>query len=122
MPLAKNMMGAGLSAGKVRNLNGTTFNTSITAAGTTQATATALTADINTIGTATAAQGVILYNGVIGDSQDIYNDTTVAVYVYPPTGGNVNQLAANAGFALAGKTAVTVKKVTATQWIGFLSA
>ena len=122
MGLAKNMMGAGLSAGKVRNLNGTTFNTGITAAGTTQGTATALTADVNVVGTATAGQGVSLYNGVIGDSQLVYNDTNVAIYVYPPTGGNVNQLSANTGFALGGRTAVEVKKATATQWVGFLSA
>jgi hypothetical protein len=122
MPLAKNIMAGGFSSGQARSINGTAFNLTITAAGTTQATATALTADINIITTATSGQGVQLYNGVIGDEQTIYNGTLNAIYVYPPTGGNVNQLAANAGFTLASYTGVMVQKVSSTQWIGFLSA
>lgn len=122
MPLAKNLMGAGLSAGTARSINGTAINSAITAAGTTQGTATALTADVNIVTTATTAQGVILYNGVITDSQEIFNNTSVDIRVYPPTGGNFNQLAANAGFVLAPYTAVICKKMTSTQWVGFLSA
>lgn len=122
MALAKNLMGAGLSSGQVRALNGASINSAITAAGTTQATATALTADVNIITTATTGQGVSLYNGVIGDSQEVFNNTSADTRVYPPTGGNVNQLSANSGFVLAPYTAVMCKKMTATQWVGYLSA
>ena len=122
MPLARNQMGGGNSAGAARAMNGTAINSAVTAAGTTQGTATAITGDINIVTTATSAQGVILYNGVIGDSQEVFNNTATDIRVYPPTGGNVNQLSTNAGFTLAPYTAVVVKKMTATQWIGYLSA
>ena len=122
MPLARNQMGGGNSAGAARAMNGTAINSAVTAAGTTQGTATAITGDINIVTTATTGQGVILYNGVIGDSQEVFNNTTADIRVYPPTSGNVNQLSANSGFVLAPYTAVVVKKMTATQWVGYLSA
>lgn len=122
MPLAKNVMGAGISAGQARALNGNTVNSAVSAAGTTQGTATAITADVNNVTTATTGQGVILYNGEIGDDQVVYNGTTTDIRVYPPTGGNVNQLAANSGFVLGVYTGVLCKKVTSTQWLGFISA
>jgi len=122
MPLVRNQMGGGVSAGTAQAINGRAINSAITAAGTTQGTATALTADVNIVTTATTGQGVILYNGVITDSQEIFNNTVVDIKVYPPTGGNVNQIAANSGFVLAPKTSVLVKKMTSTQWVGYLSA
>jgi len=115
-------MRGGVSAGQAQALNGNAVNGAVTAAGTTQGTATAITADAAVVTTATTGQGVILYNGVIGDSQEIYNDTIVDIRVYPPTGGKVNQVATNSGFVLAPKTSVRVKKMTATQWVGYLSA
>lgn len=122
MPLVRNQMGGGVSAGTAAAINGRAINTAITAAGTTQGTATALTADVNIVTTATTGQGVILYNGVIGDSQEIFNNTTVDIKVYPPTAGKVNQVDTNTGFVLAPETSVVVKKMTATQWVGYLSA
>ncbi len=122
MPLAKNVMSAGFSAGQARGINGVAFNLTITAAGTTQGTATALTADVNVVTTATALQGVQLYNGVIGDEQTVFNKTLNPIYVYPPTGATVNQLAANSGFVLASYTGVMVQKVYTNAWIGILSA
>lgn len=122
MPLAKNMMGAGMSAGTLRALNGAAINSAITAAGTTQGGATSLTADVNIVTTATTGQGVILYNGVVGDSQEVFNNTSADIRVYPPTGGNINQIAANTAFVLAPYTSVLVKKMTSTQWVGYLSA
>ncbi len=122
MPLVRNQMGGGTSAGQAQALNGRAINSAITAAGTTQGTATAITADVNIVTTATSAQGVQLYNGIIGDSQEVFNNTSTDIRVYPPTGGNVNQLAANSGFVLAPYTSVLVKKMTSTQWVGYLSA
>jgi len=122
MPLVRNQMGGGVSAGQARAINGSNINSAVTAAGTTQGTATAITADTNIVTTATTGQGVILYNGVITDSQEVFNNTSTDIRVYPPTGGNVNQLAANSGFVLAPYTSVVCKKMTATQWVGYLSA
>lgn len=123
MPLAKNVMRGGLSAGAALAINGNEVQSAITAAGTTQATATAMEGDVNVISTATTGQGGILSaQAIAGDDQVVYNSTSVDVKVYPPSGGNFNQLAANAGFVLAPYTAVVCKKVTSTQWVGFLSA
>ena len=121
MPLVKNQMGGGTSAGQAQALNGSNINSAVTAAGTTQGTATAITADTNVVTTATSGQGVILYNGIITDSQDIFNNTAVSIYVYPPTGGKVNQVATNGGFVLPAYTYVLVKKLTATQWVANMS-
>lgn len=116
-------MRAGVSAGAARAINGNEMQSTITAAGTTQGTAAAMEGDVNIISTATTGQGGILSASAIqGDDQLVYNSTSTDVMVYPPSGGNFNQLAANSGFVLAPYTAVLCKKITATQWIGFLSA
>ncbi len=123
MPLAKNVMRGGVSAAAARALNGNEVQATITAAGTTQGGAAALEGDVNIVSTATTGQGVRLSAYAIqGDSQIVYNNTSADIKVYPPTGGNVNQLSANAGFVLAPYTAVNVYKVTGTQYVGFISA
>lgn len=122
MPLAKNVMKGGVSAGAAQAINGNASVVNYTAAGTTQGTAKAIVADTNIVTTATTGQGVILYAGMPGDSQMVYNATTADIRVYPPSGGNFNQLAANIGFVLASYTAVKCHCVSKTQWLGFLSA
>lgn len=123
MALAKNLVIAGFSAGQAQAIGGTAFNTGITAAGAAIATATALTADVNFVSTATNGQGVQLYNGSIGDEQIVFNDGTAATFVvYPPTGSRINGLAASAGINLANNTAACFKKVTATRWFCVMSA
>ena len=122
MPLAKNVMRGGVSAGAAQAINGNAAVVNYTAAGTAQGTATAILADTNIVTTATSGQGVILYAGMPGDDQLVFNATGVDIKVYPPSGAKVNQLAANAGFALAPYTGVVCKCVSSTQWLGFLSA
>lgn len=122
MPLAKNVMRGGISAGAAKAINGNEAISTVTAAGTTTSDATALTGDTNIVSTATSGQGVICYAGEPGDSQLIYNATTANIKVYPPSGAKFNQLAADAGFVLAPYTGVEAKCVTSTQWLGFLSA
>lgn len=123
MALAYDMMKGGVSSGTAKGLNGQT-NSSITAGTTqTQAGATALTASTNVITTVTTAgDGVRAPNSEIGDSLDILNLGANYCTVYPPTGGQINQLAANSGFTLATNTAVRLKKFTSTRWAAFLSA
>ena len=123
MGLAKNIVGAGFSWLQAQNTDWASTKTGISAAGTTQGTATALTADINLVGTASALQGVQLYNGVINDSMIVFNDNTgVTIVVYPPTSGQINVHAANAGIQLANNTLAEFFKVTSTRWICQLSA
>ncbi len=122
MALAKNVMQGGFSSGQARALNGNNVNAAVTAAGTTQATATAISADVNNVTTGTTGQGVILYSGVPGDSQVVYNGTTADLRVYPHSGGKINQIATNGGAVLASYTAMHCTLVNSTQWVGFLSA
>jgi hypothetical protein len=123
MGLAKNIVGAGFSWVQAQNTSWAAVKTGISAAGTTQATATALTACINLVGTATSLQGVQIFNGSINDSVSVYNDnTTVTITVYPPNSGQINNLAVNTGILLPNNTEVVLKKVTSTRWIASMSA
>lgn len=123
MPLAKNVMRGGVSANAAKAINGNEVQSALTAAGTTQSDAVAMEADLNIISIATTGQGGILSSyAVAGDDQVVYNSTSVDILIYPPSGGNFNQLAANSGFVLAPYTAARCMKVTSTQWVGFISA
>lgn len=115
------MMGGGVSAGMAKALNGDVSAT-VSAAGTTQATATELTASINVVTTAGASSGVRLLSCEIGDSQEVLNLGANAVTVYPDTGSRINAIATNGGFTLATNTAVWVRRFSSTRWGAFLSA
>jgi hypothetical protein len=96
---------------------------SITAAGTTQATATLLINGINLIGTAAAGTGVVLSsNATPGSSQTVYNGGANAVNVFPPLGSKINGLATNSGMVLATNTTCHFWFANSTQIIGLLSA
>lgn len=123
MGFAKNIMGAGVAAAAAAADTISSVATALTATGTTQATALSITADVNFVSTVGASSGVIVYNGVIGDSTFIMNDAGAnALTVYPPVGGKFNNLATNAGFSLPVNTPVWCIKLTATRWFALLSA
>lgn len=99
----------------------------ISAAGTTQATATLLINSVCVLSTVAANSGVLLQTGVVGSYQVVYNGGANAVRVYPPVGFQINNLAANTGHILAPNTSCqyfTVTDATGTtpQIIGNLSA
>ena len=80
------------------------FATGLTATGSTQATAYPLTTDTNAFSTVAASTGAQLR--AIPGRQIILNAGANALSVYPPLGGNINALAANAAFSqTAGKAA-----------------
>lgn len=100
---------------------------SISAAGTTQGTATLLFSGISVLGTVAASSGVILQTAGVGTSQIIYNGGANPVNVYPPSGLKINNLAANSPHVLATNTAcqywtVTDSTGTTPQIIAILSA
>ena len=97
--------------------------TGISAAGTTQGTATELTSADNEITTVAAGSGVIL-NATLaaGDSQTAFNAGANAVKVYPPTGFKINALSTNAAMQLATNTGCLFKCVSSTRVFGVLSA
>lgn len=79
--------------------------TGISAAGTTQATATALTTDLNNVSTCAAGAGVLLPIGENGKTVRVYNGTANALLVYAPVGGTINQNATTLGYSIAAGTA-----------------
>lgn len=96
---------------------------SLSAAGTTQGTATTLTNNVNEITTVAANSGVILDPQIsAGDVQTVYNGGANGLRVYPPTGAKINALATNAAMILAVNTACDFKCVSATKIIAVLSA
>ena len=103
----------------IKRTGGSSSATGVSAAGTTQGTATALTSIINFVGTVAANSGVIL---TAGPSQVVYNGGANVLKVYPPTSAAINQLAVNAPILLAVRTSCVFWYSSATQWIGVLSA
>ena len=97
--------------------------TSISAAGTTQGTATELTSADNEVTTVADGAGVVLYsNATAGDTQSVFNAGSNPLKVYPPTGELINGLPTNLHMTLGLNTGVILKKVSATRWFGVLSA
>lgn len=123
MAFAKNIMGTGVPAAAAAADVIASVATALTSTGTTQATALTISADANFVSTVASGTGVIVYNGMIGDSCFVMNDGGAnALTVYPPVGSKFNNLATNAGFTLGANTPVWVLKVTATRWFAMLSA
>ena len=121
MALAARMMGGGISAAQALAINGD-LNTSVSAAGTTQGTATAINAGIVIVTTAAASSGVILPACMPGDEMDILNLGSNAVTIYPDSSSQINAIAVNTGILLATNTAIKLRRFTSTRWMGFLSA
>ena len=97
--------------------------TAVSAAGTTQGTATELTAADSEVTTVAAGSGVVLSSKLAaGDEQSVYNAGANALKVYPPTGFSINSLPANEGMLLAIKTGVWFKCISTTRVFGVLSA
>jgi hypothetical protein len=114
-----------ISAGNVSvgNVTVTSYNlrsvaTSISAAGTTQGSATALTKEINivtTVSTGTAS-GVVLPTSVAGMVITITNTSANSLLVYPATGGTINSLAANGSYTQVAGATLQFIAPTTTQW------
>ena len=119
MSLAREMQSQ-LPAQAVAGILGSS-NNAVTAAGTTQGTATALSAQYNRVTTAGAAgapfAGVILPASMaIGDEIEVVNATTVNICVYPPTGGKLNSNTANTPLVMAPLRAHTFFCADGTSW------
>lgn len=125
MAQATDLMGVGLPAEQALRLGSTIV--AVNAAGTTQGTATVLSAPGNIVAVVTPAasqQGVMLPVNAELDAEVVIVPTlaTPLITVYPPTSGTIDLLAANTGlaFTTANKNA-RFKKVSATNWRSFVS-
>ena len=122
MALARNIMKGGWSAGNAKAVNGA-IATALTATGTTLATALALQADTNVLGTVASGTGVSLPSCEIGDSVEIYNGGANSLTVYPDTSSvQINALTAGNGFLLGVNTMCYARRISATRWVVNLSA
>jgi hypothetical protein len=117
MAMAREMMSGGISAGAAKAINGGQ-NLTISAAGTTLATGTALTAGHNVITTCSSGAGVVLPSCEIGDEVFVFNGTsTNSLLVYPDAAANtINQLTAGVAGSIAPYNGALFKKASSTAW------
>jgi hypothetical protein len=107
--------GGTLLVGKDLSILGNTQKSAsiIAAAGTTQATATALIVDIALVNSGSGG-GIVLQNK-IGQKQEIFNRSGAAINIYPPTGASIESAGTNVAVSLANGGHATFIALTATQ-------
>ena len=88
----------------------------VTAAGTTQGDATALTKTVNMITSATANQGVKLPTAAAGLTIKIINTTAVTIVVYPNTSDVIDGGTVNVGVNLSPYSSVELVAQDAVDW------
>lgn len=122
MAYAQTIMQGGFSGGSALAIAGGVA-TAVSAAGTTQATATDLAAlGFSIVSTVASGTGVQLYPGSAGDSTVVLNTGANVLTVYPPTSAKFNSLSTNAGVTLGVNSAAMFLCASATQWTVILSA
>ena len=92
------------------------INAAVSAAGTVQANATALTREINVTSTVASGAGVVLPTAVAGMRVTIINTAANACLVYPATGGAINAIATNGSYSLPAGGRLEFVATTTTQW------
>ena len=90
--------------------------TGISAAGSTQGTATALTKEFNQVTTVSSGQGVVLPTAVAGMAVTITNTSANNLSVYPASAAAINTLSANAAFTQGAGSTLQFIAMTSTQW------
>jgi len=90
--------------------------TGISAAGSTQGTATAITKDINVVSTVSASQGVVLPTAIAGMVIIVNNTSATSLNVYPASGATINSLATNAAYTHVAGGSLQYYAVSSTQW------
>jgi hypothetical protein len=111
MTIKANLTGSGIAPLAAIGIAGGNISNSLTAAGTTQATALALTNlnDVHVITTAASSTGAVLPSSLsIGDQMVVVNGGANSITLYPPSGGKLNNGTANAGLAVAANKAAHV--------------
>ena len=119
MALQYKLMGAGMNLLALASMFD--VGSGLTATGTNQATALALTNSDNEFTTVASGTGAILYAGAPGDEQEVYNGGANALTVYPSSGSRINSLPINQGILLPTNTACKFKRLTSTRIVGVLS-
>ena len=92
------------------------ISAAVSAAGSTQGTATALTTMINNVTTVAASTGVVLPTAAAGYIVIVRNGGANALSVYPATGAAINAGAANASHSLPVGAMIQYVATSTTQW------
>jgi hypothetical protein len=115
--LGSDMMGLGMPYA-LANLVGDSIPAAVAGAGTAQSGATPLTGTINQVTTASGQTAVLLPSTQpLGTSVNVYVSTATAALVFPPSGGSINEGAANASFSVAQSRLASFVRVSATKWL-----
>lgn len=93
-----------------------TTTLALTATGTNQATALALTQDWSVVSTVAAGTGVIMRSVQAGFELRIWNDGANALNIYPPLGAAIDALGTNNPYVLPINRSQIISKLTAVQW------
>lgn len=88
----------------------------LTAAGSTQATATPLIRPISNVTTVPASSGVRFPSASPGMRMVVRNAGATLLRVYPASGGQINTLGTNTGFQLEAGATIEFVATSATQW------
>ena len=91
-------------------------NAAVTAAGSTQGTATALTKQMNVVTTVSAGQGVMLPPPTAGMVIYVTNASATSLLVYPTSGGIIGNLSTNAGYTMPAGSTLQYLAPTTAKW------
>ena len=97
-------------------------NNAVTAAGSTQGTATAITTDVSVITSAAAGTGVIMPMAVGGKCAVVVNRAANAILVYPASGHYFDGYSANAPLTIAPNSYLEMYGANASSWFTTLQA
>jgi len=122
MAIPSRLLGSGLAPLAAVNICGDVADT-LTAAGTSNTDALALSAAINRVTTTAASTGVRLMLPETGSQVMVINSGANALLVYPGTGASINALTATTGgFSVAAGGRALFVGTSSTNWFAVLSA
>jgi len=114
---------SGTSSGNIQGSNviatayhSRSIGVGISAAGTTQGTATALTKEINVVNTVASGAGVVLPAAVAGMVIIVNNTSANTLAVYPTSGGIINSGLTNAAYSHVSGASLQYYAISSAQW------
>lgn len=117
-----NIIGSGYPGQAAGYISGSAADL-LTATGSTQGTALAITADTNVVTTTAASTGVVFSGPTSpGDEFVVKNLGASTLSVYPALGESIDAIAANGAYSLATTKSALFIKTSATRWVSILSA
>jgi hypothetical protein len=113
LSVSGNVTGANVIA---TNYHVRSVDAAVSAAGSTQGTATILAKEFNRVSTVASGSGVVLPSAVAGMAIIITNTSANSLLVYPNTSAIINSLAANASYSQPAGARLDFISTTTTQW------